>query len=66
MKWINVSDRLPTWEECIKNDGRFIVTDGNRVEQGHFDIYADGHFEPYWPYQNSQPVKWMPMPDIDV
>lgn len=37
--WILVGERLPTREEYIKNDGRFIVTDGNRVYQSLFDIY---------------------------
>lgn len=41
--WIPVSKSIPTKEEYLKNDGRFIVTDGNRRYQGWFDIY-DGHF----------------------
>lgn len=65
-KWIKVSDRLPTREEYQKNDGRFIVTDGNRVEQGFFDIYANGVTDPYWPYNNEpEPTMWMEMPEIN-
>ena len=41
--WIPVSKRLPTHEEYLKDDGRFIVTDGNRRYQAWFDIY-DGYF----------------------
>lgn len=37
--WIRVSERMPTREEYSKNNGRFIVTDGNRVYQSLFDIY---------------------------
>ncbi len=39
-KWIPCSERLPDREEYIKNDGRFIVTDGNRRYQSIFDIYS--------------------------
>lgn len=35
--WIKISDRLPTMEECQKNDNRFILDDGNRVYGGIFD-----------------------------
>lgn len=61
--WIPVSKRLPNAEEYCKNDGRFILTDGNKVEQGLFDIYADGQHDPYWPYQSCQPIAWMPLPE---
>lgn len=37
--WIPCSERLPSKEEFLKNDGRFIVTDGNRVYQSTYDIY---------------------------
>lgn len=62
-KWIPVSERLPDAKEYCKNDGRFIVTDGNKVKQGLFDIYADGYNDPYWPYQSCQPIAWMPLPE---
>ena len=42
--WIPISERLPNREEYLKNDGYFIVTDGNRRYQGLFDIY-DGKFK---------------------
>ena len=42
--WIPCSERLPNKEEYLKNDGRFIVTDGNRVYQSNYDIY-DGKFK---------------------
>ncbi len=61
--WIPTSERLPNKNEYCKNDGRFIVTDGNRVEQGLFDVYADGHHDPYWPYQSCNPIAWMEMPE---
>lgn len=61
--WIPASERLPTEEEYCKNDGRFIVTDGNRVEQGIFDVYADGYCGPQWPHQFCQPIAWTPLPE---
>ena len=42
--WIPCSEKMPNWEEYQKNDGRFIVTDGNRVYQSIFDIYANSGF----------------------
>lgn len=38
--WVPVKDRLPSVEEFQKNDGRFIVTDRNKVYQDWFDIYT--------------------------
>lgn len=35
--WISISERLPTKEESIKNDNRFILDDGNRRYGGLFD-----------------------------
>lgn len=35
--WIPVSKRLPNKDEYTKNDGRFIVTDGNRVYQSIYN-----------------------------
>lgn len=37
--WIPCSERLPSKEEYLEHDGRFIVTDGNRVYQSIYDIY---------------------------
>lgn len=42
--WIPITNRLPTMEECQKNDCRFIATDGNRIYQLWFD-YEDKYFE---------------------
>lgn len=42
--WIPCSERMPNKDEYLKNDGRFIVTDGNRIYQSHYDIY-DGDFK---------------------
>lgn len=41
--WIPVLERLPTKEESIKNDNRFILDDGNRRYEGCFD-YIDNRF----------------------
>lgn len=37
--WIPIKERLPTKEEYLKNDGKFIVTDGQKVYQSLYDIY---------------------------
>lgn len=38
-RWISVSERLPTKEEYIANNGLFIVSDGNRTYDEYFDVY---------------------------
>lgn len=37
--WIPCIERRPNREEYLKDDGRFIVTDGNRRYQSHYDKY---------------------------
>lgn len=64
--WIQCSEQLPTKEECIKNDCRFIVSDGNRVHQGTFD-YEINHF--VWHscsgiQMDRVTIAWMPLPEI--
>lgn len=61
-RWIR--DRLPSPEEYRRNDGRFIVTDGNRVEQGLFDPYADGYNELCWPFSPQGVIAWMNLPSV--
>lgn len=39
--WIAISDRLPTREESIGNDNRFILDDGNRRYEGCFDYVGN-------------------------
>lgn len=43
-RWIPVSERLPTREEYIANNGLFIVTDGNRTYAEYFDVYNSGKY----------------------
>lgn len=38
-RWIPVGERLPNRDEYIKNNGLFIVTDGNRTYSEWYDIY---------------------------
>ena len=38
-RWISVSERLPTKEEYIVNNGLFIVSDGNRTYAEYFDVF---------------------------
>ena len=43
-EWIPVSERLPSSEEYIENNGLFIVSDGNRSYSEWFDIYDKQKF----------------------
>lgn len=64
-RWIPVTDRYPTMEECRKNDCRFIVTDGNRVYEDSYDYLADGYTEPKWTYSTMcQPIAWKSLPQL--
>jgi len=69
-RWIPESERLPSMEECQKNDCRFIVTDGNRRYQDWFN-YIDGYFQSYncngtefsLLRRDNLVVAWKPMPE---
>lgn len=69
--WIPVSERLPTKEEFIKNDSRFIVTDGQRVYQSLYDMYEKQSFvEVYYKGNcnllsmvDERVIAWQPMPE---
>ena len=68
--WIPVEERLPTMEEYQKEDGRFILDDGNRRCAGYFDVYT-GRFYSYWHitayraelHENNRIVAWRPLPE---
>ena len=71
--WIPCSERLPNKEEYLKNDGRFIVTDGNRVYQSIYDIYTHHYFRTlkFYNFGASEKsryeidncvIAWMPLP----
>lgn len=68
--WIPVEERLPTKEEYLKDDGRFILDDGNRRYQGLFDIY-DGKFKfsrhidgiNYELFEDKCVIAWQPLPE---
>ena len=66
--WIPVEERLPTKEEYLKDDGRFIVTDGNRTYQSCFDIYSNVFRTivlrlPFYSYEHDKCViAWQPLP----
>lgn len=68
--WIPCSERLPTKEEYLKDDGRFILDDGNRRYQGLFDIY-DKKFKfskhitslRYDLYEDNGVIAWQPLPE---
>lgn len=60
--WIPVSERLPSKEEYLKNDGRFIVTDGNRVYEGIFNIYDLRFQQEYSGFEDTCVIAWQPLP----
>lgn len=68
--WIPVEKRLPTREEFLKDDGRFILDDGNRRYQGLFDIY-DNKFKfsrhisgvNYELFDDKCVIAWQPLPE---
>ena len=43
-RWISVSDRLPNSDEYVKNNGLFIVSDGNRSYSEWYDLYGKKRF----------------------
>lgn len=68
--WIPVEERLPTMEEYQKDDGRFILDDGNRRCAGYFDVYTGRfysyrHITPYRAelYEDNRIIAWQPLPD---
>ena len=68
--WIPVEDRLPTMKEYQKDDGRFILDDGNRRCAGYFDVYTGRfysyrHITPYRAelYEDNRIIAWRPLPD---
>lgn len=64
-RWIPVTERLPDREEYIANNGRFIVSDGERSYSEYFDIYDKECFgEPtmYGFRVDRVVAAWMPLP----
>lgn len=69
-QWILCSERLPTKEEYLKDNGRFIVTDGNRVYQSLYDIYETERFvfitggnTNFKREVDKCVIKWQPLPN---
>ena len=69
-EWIPVSKRLPNEEEFKKDDGRFILDNGNSRYQGFFDI-DDGCFKfpvrmsglSYQLVEDKDVIAWQPLPN---
>lgn len=68
--WMSVEERLPTMEEYQKDDGRFILDDGNRRCTGYFNVYT-GRFYSYQHitqymaelHENNWVIAWRPLPE---
>ena len=65
--WIPCSERLPNKKEYLKNDGRFIVTDGNRCYECLFDIFDEkfkiGKFTAILK-EDKCVIAWQPLPEL--
>lgn len=68
--WIPVEERLPTMEEYQKDDGRFILDDGNRRCAGYFNVYTGRfylyrHITQYMAelHENNWVIAWRPLPE---
>ena len=68
--WIPVEERLPTMEEYQKDDGRFILDDGNRRCAGYFNVhtgrfYSYKHITQYMAelHENNWVIAWRPLPE---
>lgn len=65
-RWFLVSKRLPNHDEYIKNNGLFIVSDGNRNYCEWYDIYDEQKFgKPTINgfYIDKCVIAWMPLPE---
>ena len=66
-QWILITERLPTKEEYIANNGLFIVSDGDRTYAEYFDIYNSMQYfgEPTMNgfRVDKCVIKWMPLPE---
>lgn len=65
-RWIPISERLSNHDEYIKNNGLFIVSDGNRSYSEWYDIYDKRRFgEPTMSvfHVNYAVTHWMPLPE---
>lgn len=64
--WIPCSERLPTKEESIKNDNRFIFDDGNRRYGGLFDYEKQCFVQfDFWKglVEDKCAIAWQPLPE---
>lgn len=68
--WVPVEERLPTMEEYQKNDGLFILNDGNRRYAGYFDVYTERfyyyrHLTAYRAelYEDDKVIAWCSLPE---
>lgn len=64
--WIKISDRVPTMEECQKNDNWFILDDGNRRYVGLFDYQKRCFVQfDFWKglVEDKCAIAWQPLPE---
>lgn len=62
--WIPCSERLPTEEECEKDNNEFLVqTDTGKRFSCEYDPLANGYDNPLW-CCNVPVVAWQPLPEL--
>lgn len=62
--WIPVEERLPTKEECEKDNNEFLVqTDTGKRFSCEYDPLANGYDNPLW-CCNVPVVAWQPLPEL--
>lgn len=63
-RWIPVEKRLPTKEECEKDNNEFLVqTDTGKRFSCEYDPLANGYDNPLW-CCNVPIVAWQPLPEL--
>lgn len=61
--WIPCSERMPTKEECEKDNNEFLVqTDTGERFSCQYDPLADGYDNPLW-CCNVPVIAWQPLPE---
>lgn len=62
--WIPVEERMPTKEECEKDNNEFLVqTDTGKRFSCEYDPLANGYDNPLW-CCNVPVVAWQPLPEL--
>jgi hypothetical protein len=64
--WIKCKDRYPNMEEVVKNNNKFIVSDGKKIYCDSYDYHIEENHENKWIESIKQPTYWMNFPDLPM